>query len=56
MDDTKLFSMVEDAILQGSIDEQMILLYARLRNMPPDEFEELEMFLGSCKCSKKKAT
>jgi hypothetical protein len=34
----------------------MILMYARLRNLPPDEFEELEMFLGSCKCAKKKAT
>jgi|GEM_PF-6860970 len=56
MDDAKLFSMVEDAILQGSVDEQMILLYARLRNLPPDEYEELEMFLGSCMCSRKKAT
>ena len=56
MDDAKLFSMIEDAILQGSIDEEMILLYARVRNLPPDEYEELEMFLGSCKCNRKKAT
>jgi hypothetical protein len=56
MDDAKLFSLIEDAILQGSIDEEMILLYARVRNLPPDEYEELEMFLGSCKCNRKKAT
>lgn len=56
MDDAKLFSMIEEAILQGSIDEDMILLYAKLRDMPKDEIAELELFLRSCKCGKKRAT
>ena len=55
MDNQKLFGLIEDAICQGSVDEEMILLYARVRNLPPPEFEELELFLHSCKCGKKKS-
>jgi hypothetical protein len=56
MDDAKLFGMIEEAILQGSIDEDMILLYARLRDLPKVEINELELFLRSCKCGKKRPT
>jgi len=56
MDDQRLFSIIEEAILQGSVDEEMILLYGKLRSLNKSEMTELGLFLRSCRCSAKKAT
>jgi hypothetical protein len=56
MQDDELFKLVEEAIMDGSVDEEMILLYARLRNLSMAEISELETLLKSCRCSADKVT
>lgn len=56
MQDHELFELVEQAIMEGSIDEEMILLYARLRNLGQAEITELETLLGACSCKAEKVT
>lgn len=50
MEDHKLFELIEQAIMEGSIDEEMILYYARLRNLSMDQITELETLLKACNC------
>jgi hypothetical protein len=56
MEDHKLFELIEEAIIQGSIDEEMILYYARLRNLSMDQITELETLLKACKCKSTEKT
>ena len=56
MEDDALFKMIEEAIIDGSVDEEMILLYARLRNLKISEITELETLLSSCRCKAEKVS